>query len=582
MARELRGTRYLTKRNEALAKFIVEELHYLDYTETMRWYHTMMPAMVKDDHALLGCNDRYYLLTALLGREDALHPWLFDRCREVEEEPDGRLDLWARYHYKSSIGTTAGIIQEILVDPEITVAIMSCTNDVARPFLAQIQQELETNDTLKTIYDSVLWQEPRKQAPLWSRDKGIIVKRKGNPKEATIEAFGLIDGMRTGRHFGLLVYDDLVTEKLITSPEMIQKVTERWELSDNLGQSRGTRKWHFGTRYSFGDTYGIILDRGTLKERRYAATDDGTLKGNPVFLSPERWAEVIDAQRTTAPAQMLLNPVAGQEAMFQAAWFKSYEVRPAVMNIYIMCDPSMGHTHRSDRTAIAVIGIDTAGNKYLLDGVRHRMKLSERWEHLKRLHKKWDNHPGRQALLVGYERYGMQSDVEVIKQYQERENYPFGIIELNWTRDGKHSKPDRISRLEPDMRNGRFYLPAVVWHPDYGGREGKATWSIAIEGDREETAKVVYRRLEGPTKLQRAMVAQQLSVRVVDAVKQIDEDRNVYDLTRAFMEEALFFPFAPHDDLIDVVSRIYDEQMLARPAVQYERGATEPPIYVDS
>jgi hypothetical protein len=432
--RELRGSRYLRKDNERFARFLVEDLHFLDYSETLRWYASVSKHLTQPSRAMLGCNDRYFLLTALCHRHDAVHPWLFDRCREVEDDPDGYLDLWARYHYKSSIGTFAGIIQEVMCNPEITVAIMSCTNEVAGPFLTQIQQEFELNELLKETYPDVLWANPRKEAPLWSKDEGITVKRRGNPKEATIEAFGVIDGMRTGKHFDLLDYDDLVTEKLVSNPEMIQKVTQRWELSDNLGKHKGTRKWHWGTRYSFADSYGVMLERGTLKERRYAATADGTLKGPPVFLTPKRWAEVMDAQRSTVAAQMLLNPVAGQEAMFLAEWLKGYEVIPAVMNVYIIVDPSKGKADRSDRTAIAVIGIDPAGNKYLLDGVRHRMKLSQRWQFLKQLYQYWSTFPGVQSINVGYEVYGMQIDDEIIEEKMEQEKFSFELIELNWTR----------------------------------------------------------------------------------------------------------------------------------------------------
>jgi hypothetical protein len=44
----------------------------------------------------------------------------------------------------------------------------------------------------------------------------------------------------------------------------------------------------------------------------------------------------------------------------------------------------------------------------------------------------------------------------------------------------------------------------------------------------------------------------------------------MYDLTRVFIEEARFHPFAPHDDLIDAVSRIYD--MDPKSPVPFERS----------
>ena len=53
----------------------------------------------------LGRKDLYFMLTGILNRKDLRHNWYFDRIREVQEEPNGYLDLWAREHAKSSIIT---------------------------------------------------------------------------------------------------------------------------------------------------------------------------------------------------------------------------------------------------------------------------------------------------------------------------------------------------------------------------------------------------------------------------------------------------------------------------------------------
>lgn len=534
----------------------------------------LMPSLTQPDLALLGCNDRFFLLTTLLGRRDALHPWLYDRTREVEADPDDYLDLWAREHYKSTVITYAGAIQEVMIDPEMTVGIFSFTQDVARTFVAQIKAEFERNELLKDVYADVLWLDPKKEATAaaakWTNE-AITVRRKSNPKEATIEGWGLVGGMPTGRHFRLRVYDDMVTDKSVTNPEMVKKTTEAWELSDNLGGGEN-RRWHIGTRYSFADTYGVAFERGILKPRLYPATDNGRADGNPVFMPLKKWLEKRKTQASTLNAQMLQNPLAGKDNVFRAEWLRPYTARPATLNIYIMGDPSRGSSAKSDRTALAVIGVDSAGNKYLLDGYRHRMSLRERWEALSGLYKHWTRQRGVASVKVGYERYGQQSDDEYFRERMDLEGFSFPIEELSWTREGNQSKKARVERLQPDMENSRFFLSARV----YAKGAPDSLWSINVEKQHVET-----RPLRGPTSRMQEMEAAGNAWRIAKPIVRKDEAGNVYDLSRAFMEEAIFFPFGTHDDLVDAASRIYDMSPVP-PSVAEDRQASAGVPYVDA
>jgi hypothetical protein len=107
-----------------------------------------------------------------------------------------------------------------------------------------------------------------------------------------------------------------------------------------------------------------------------------------------------------------------------------------------------------------------------------------------------------ELTVVGFERYGMLSDIEYIHEKQRLENYRFEIVEMG----GKLSKEDRIRRLIPIFENGRFYLPTSLWR-------------VTLEGTRE-------------------------------------------DLVAIFVEQEYKpFPVAVHDDFFDAISRICDAEV---------------------
>lgn len=246
-------------------------------------------------------NDLFYLLVRACNRADMNHPWLFERCREVQLNPNGWLDLWARDHYKSTIITFGLSLQDILAshgeDPEpryggreVTIGILSFNRPTAKSFLRQIKREMEDNDDLKALFPDILWEKPGYQAPKWSEDDGLVVKRKTNPKEATVEASGLVDGMPTGKHFFILVYDDVVTRESVYTPDMIDKTTSAWELSSNLSTENGWKRY-IGTRYHLFDTYATMMERG-IPDRTYPCTSDGSEDFEKAVLkSPEHLRE---------------------------------------------------------------------------------------------------------------------------------------------------------------------------------------------------------------------------------------------------------------------------------------------------
>jgi predicted phage terminase large subunit-like protein len=407
-----------------------------------------------------GKRDLFFLLRYLLKREDCDNDWVFDRCREFQAAPDGYLDLWAREHYKSTVITYAGTIFEILNNPEVTIGIFSHTRPIAKAFMRQVKQEFETNDGLKELYPDILWADPRKEAPKWSEDEGIVVKRKSNPKEATIEAWGVVDGQPTSKHYSLLIYDDIVTKESVSTPEMIQKTTDSLALSYNLGAHGGKRRF-IGTRYHFNDTYKVLIQRKTALPRVKPATKDGKVEGEPVFLTREQLAKKrSDMGPYVFGCQMLQDPKADEAQGFVEKWLKYASVSQVGHNLVMVVDPARAKKKESDYTAAWMLGLGPDRNVYVHDIVRDRLNLTERADLVMNWHRKY------RPMAVGYEEYGMMADIEHIQSRMELENYRFDITPVG----GTMPKNDRIRRLIPWFEKGRVFMPPMLMKANYEGR----------------------------------------------------------------------------------------------------------------
>ena len=451
--------------------------------------------------AQMGKRDLFFLLVHILNRKDLNHPWLFQRCREVQNNPDGFMDLWAREHGKSSIITFGQTIRDILNSPEITVGIFSHCRSIAKDFLGQIKFEFEQNQLLKQLYPEILWENPKCEAPVWSLEKGIVVKRQTNPKEATVEAWGLVDGQPTGKHFSLLVYDDVVTKGSVSTPEMINKVTDSWALSLNLG-ARGGKQRYIGTRYHHNDTYKTILERKSAKPRIHPATLDGLPDGEPALLTPEDLAQKRASMgKHVFACQMLLNPQANNNYGFLQHWLKYWQKLEdrhggaGHLNRYIVVDPAGSNKKNSDYTVMLVLGLGADQNWYLIDGIRDQLNLQGRAKALFRLYHKY------RPLAVGYEQYGMQADIEFIQSEQERLQFRFCITPLG----GNIPKKQRILALAPYFEQGRIYIPQSCPYQTENGE-----WQ---------------------------------------------------NLVQFFMDEYESFPVCAHDDVLDCLARVLDKKL---------------------
>ena len=423
-------------------------------------------------------SDLWFILYFVMGIESANHPFVVRMCQLVESGPErDTLDVWARYHYKSSTITQAETLQYHLRHPGQCTGILAYSRPAAKKFLRGIKRLCEESSALKACFPDVLYENPERDSPKWSEDDGIVFRRKNAGRgESTVEAWGLTEGMPTGRHFERLVFDDLETEDIRESPDMLEKVWMNFQMASvNLLTGRDTDIVRvIGTYYSHIGPNIRIRDmkysdgRPVYRLRLVPGSDDGTASGSPVLMDPASWEKAKLSVHFNS--QQLCDPTPQGNQKLDGMMLRDIEPEFIPRNLYkvMVIDPAGDDKDgKGDAWAVLVVGIEPRAdaetglsNVYITNALISPLPEKDAPKEAVRLYL-----AGGYIQRVGIEKVG-QSTAEVhvanaLEQRGIRISEDAGTLEI--LRPAGRKKASRIEKaLAWPLSNGKVYISTSV------------------------------------------------------------------------------------------------------------------------
>lgn len=413
------------------------------YMQTLRWF---------------GEQNLFFFAVYILHMTYLDNDWGYALCHEVQRQKYGRMWILSREHYKSTVITIASTIREILMDPEVTIAIYSYNQSTAQKlFFSPIKREFDENSLLHQLYPDVLWGED-KPADVWQAQQ-LNVKRKRRSKEFTLACASLFSQL-TGSHYDKLIYDDCMTIEGVQTPESIDNACDAWDMSINTGRTDSLQYVVIGTYYAYHELYEYINKKNIVQLIVQPCVDPD---GKGVLWTDD---QITEKRKTMGSAsfatQCLCDPKAGSSIGFKREWLQFWHMSTFVgLNIYIFVDPAGKVNRKRDNTVFWTIGLDAQDNFYVIDLIADKLTLTQRADTLFRLQRTY------RPQNIFYEQIGLQADVEHIRDRMERTNYRFPITPVNQTLE----KGMRMEALIPIFEAGRIYLPEHCWHRNWEGKD---------------------------------------------------------------------------------------------------------------
>jgi len=292
--------------------------------------------------------------------------------------------------------TRAYVTWYALNHPDERILIVSDTDGKAQSFLRAIKMHLES-DTVKQYFGDV------KGNP-WTDHTLFFSTRKEIFAEGTIQALGSGSGSVTGRHFDLIVVDDLVSFDS-TRSELKRERTKEWFLTSLLPTLMGTGSIiSAGTRYHYVDIYATLINKlkydtlilppiksdGTaqcefLRPVKDVVDKDGRVIQEGLETIKYNLGAVIYALQYENDISLLL-----EGNIISHEWIQYWDVVPKLETTIIACDPAISKSDGADYTAIIVGGRAESGDIFIKDYINDHLSFKETIEKLKSLASTYD------------------------------------------------------------------------------------------------------------------------------------------------------------------------------------------------
>jgi len=407
-----------------------------------------------------GKKNLYFLCKGLLGY-DRLTPTLHRELCWVIESPtyNKKLVMIPRGHYKSTIGTKGRSIQWVVQDPNERILIVSATTTNAERFLRHIKAQFEQNALFRWVYQEII---PEMNKTVWT-NKEMIVKRTKAFPEPTMDTAGVGTAL-PGRHYTKIIKDDIVNDKNVNTPELIDQVIE-WDASTiplfDDPEDPTNEELVIGTPWSNIDVYSLkrkdpdyaVYVRHSLENAQ--GKPDFT-NGTPIFgerFTREKIQKIRErlANDELFWCQYMCDPHGGAGAAFRREYIQYWETLPSPLAYSITVDPG-GMRADSDFTAFTVVGVDQFNNWYVVETIKRRMNPREIIETMFELYKKYP-----ETHSIGIETVAYQLALVYFAIEKMRETGVFlPITELKT--DSRVSKEMRIKGLIPRFTNKAVWL----------------------------------------------------------------------------------------------------------------------------